>query len=98
MLIGDTAIQNCSDCSGEDNDCPGIAHKFYEMLSSSYVDDLPYSVSSETRRDELITYSNYMLGKFGYSTKGFDGNCLSTENHDTLDGQGHLLQNGLRYL
>ena len=49
MLIGDTAIKNCTICLGNDTNCSGIAHEFYEMLESSYVDDLPYSVDTEER-------------------------------------------------
>ena len=86
MLIADTAIKNCTICSGGDRGCEGIAHEFYCMLESSYLDYLPYSVDTKERRDELIAYSIHMLSQFGYSTKGFDGNELSSKHNETLPG------------
>ena len=67
------------------------------MLESSYVDDLPYSVDTKERRDELIAYSIHMLSQFGYSTKGFDGNELSSKHNETLDDLGRLLVGGYFY-
>ena len=54
--------------------CKGLAHQFRSLVDNAYVDDIMHSVDTKDQRDNLIEYSETLLNKFMFKTKGWQHN------------------------
>ena len=63
----------CSNLSKEEKEkCTGLAHKFEDLVSFIFVDDIFYSVQGQKEADLLMDFITKALEKYAYKIKGWN--------------------------
>ena len=100
IMMAEYAEKRC-ECSGADKGntaCNGLAHQFRALVDHAYVDDIMHSVDTETQRDKLIVYSEHLLNKFRFKTKGWTHNGKINMNEEQMvDSKGEIGLGGYKY-
>ena len=101
-LIGEYAESHCDQgCGGsvaKKEHCPGLAHRYVEVLSYLYVDDLFNSEDYYSEMENLIKYIETLMAKFQFFFKGWDIAGLPVNpDSKTLDDDHKMSLAGYHY-
>ena len=78
--------------------CKGLAHQFRSLVDNAYVDDIMHSVDTIDQRDNLIEYSETLLNKFMFKTKGWQHNGkINKDDEQMVNSKGEIGLAGYKY-